>query len=73
MPRSRLMVREIGDTKFVTHNGDYPTEQEAHAEGTRLCTQGGCEAFEVWTLHSAFEREFTMRPMGDTTDAALAE
>lgn len=65
MARSRLLVRETGTTKFVPNNGDYPDEYAAHQDGTRLCELGSCDAFEVWALHSAFEREVMMRRVGD--------
>lgn len=36
----------------------------ASAEGERLCREGNVEAFQVWTLHSARQRVYTLEDMG---------
>jgi hypothetical protein len=56
MMTSRLFVREVGASRFETHNGDFPTSELAEAEGQNLCTNGNVEEFQVWTLHSQFRR-----------------
>ncbi len=38
-------------------------EQIAHAEGERLTREGNVEAFQIWTLHSAFTRTYTLEPI----------
>jgi hypothetical protein len=61
MAKARLFVREVGKTAYEQNNGDYASEEAALTEGTRLCTHGGVEAFEVWSLAAAYEREFVVR------------
>lgn len=62
---ARLFVREVGQREFAKQNGDFDTTNAAFAAGEELCRNGNVEAFEVWNLHCAFERQWTLRPIGE--------
>ncbi len=60
---ARLFVREVGQREFAKQNGDFPDHLTAYEAGEELCRNGNVEAFEVWELHCAFERQWTLRSL----------
>jgi hypothetical protein len=64
--KAMLFVREVGQSKFVQENGDFPDEDtdggftpgasRAYAKGADMCVNGSVEAFQVWELSAEYQR-----------------
>lgn len=57
---ARLFAREVGQREFAKVNGDFPDAQAAQSAGEDLCRNGNVEAFEVWSLVGAYERQWSL-------------